>query len=123
MQIKSIEALHRKKAAGLARFYPPTPKILVGMATCGLAAGAQRIFDLLEPVVGRGNLRGKRRAFTRTLKTTGATGRPCQGITLTVGNRDDGVIERCMNMSDTFRHVLFNFFAHFRAWLNHYLIL
>ena len=47
MQIKSIEDLHREKAAGLARLYPPTPKILVGMATCGLAAGAQRIFDLL----------------------------------------------------------------------------
>ena len=48
MQIKSIEDLHREKAAGLARLYPPTPKILVGMATCGLAAGAQRLFDLLQ---------------------------------------------------------------------------
>ena len=48
MQIKSIEDLHREKAAGLARLYPSTPKILVGMATCGLAAGAQRIFDLLQ---------------------------------------------------------------------------
>ena len=48
MQIKSIEDLHREKAAGLARLYPSTPKILVGMATCGLAAGAQRIYDLLQ---------------------------------------------------------------------------
>ncbi len=48
MQIKSIEDLHREKAAGLARLYPPTTKILVGMATCGLAAGAQRIYDLLK---------------------------------------------------------------------------
>ena len=48
MQIKSIEDLQRTKEAGLARLYPPTPKILVGMATCGLAAGAQRLFDQLK---------------------------------------------------------------------------
>ena len=48
MQIKSIEDLHREKAAGLARLYPPITKILVGMATCGLAAERKRIFDLLK---------------------------------------------------------------------------
>ena len=48
MQIKNLEDLHREKQAGLARLYPPTPKILVGMATCGLAAGAQRLFDLFQ---------------------------------------------------------------------------
>ena len=48
MQITNIEDLQRAKEAGLARLYPPTAKILVGMATCGLAAGGQRIFDLLQ---------------------------------------------------------------------------
>jgi NADH:ubiquinone oxidoreductase subunit F (NADH-binding)/(2Fe-2S) ferredoxin/Pyruvate/2-oxoacid:ferredoxin oxidoreductase delta subunit len=48
MQIKSIDDLHTAKGAGLAQLYPDRPKILVGMATCGLAAGAQRVYDLLH---------------------------------------------------------------------------
>ena len=48
MQIKSIDDLQKAKGAGLAQLYPDKPKILVGMATCGLAAGAQRVYDLLQ---------------------------------------------------------------------------
>ncbi len=48
MQIKSINDLQKAKEAGLAQLYPEKPKILVGMATCGLAAGAQRVYDLLH---------------------------------------------------------------------------
>jgi NADH:ubiquinone oxidoreductase subunit F (NADH-binding)/(2Fe-2S) ferredoxin/Pyruvate/2-oxoacid:ferredoxin oxidoreductase delta subunit len=48
MQIKSIGDLQKAKGAGLAQLYPDKPKILVGMATCGLAAGAQRVYDLLQ---------------------------------------------------------------------------
>jgi len=48
MQIKNIDDLKKAKAVGLAQLYPDRPKILVGMATCGLAAGAQRVFDLLH---------------------------------------------------------------------------
>ena len=47
MQIKSIDDLQQAKGTGLAQLYPDKPKILVGMATCGLAAGAQRAYDLL----------------------------------------------------------------------------
>ncbi len=48
MQIKSIEDMQKAKELGLAQLYPDKPKILVGMATCGLAAGAQRVFDVLQ---------------------------------------------------------------------------
>jgi NADH:ubiquinone oxidoreductase subunit F (NADH-binding)/Pyruvate/2-oxoacid:ferredoxin oxidoreductase delta subunit/(2Fe-2S) ferredoxin len=48
MQIANLEDLQRTKEAGLNQLYPSRPKILVGLATCGLAAGAQRIFDLLQ---------------------------------------------------------------------------
>ncbi len=58
MQIKSIDDLQQTKAAGLARLYPPAPKILVGMATCGLAAGAQRTFDLLQKKAHAGHWEG-----------------------------------------------------------------
>ena len=48
MQIKNIDDLQKVKGLGLAQLYPDKPKILVGMATCGLAAGAQRVYDLLN---------------------------------------------------------------------------
>ena len=48
MEIKNIADLQKAKAAGLAQLYPNKPKILVGMATCGLAAGAQQVYDLLH---------------------------------------------------------------------------
>jgi NADH:ubiquinone oxidoreductase subunit F (NADH-binding)/Pyruvate/2-oxoacid:ferredoxin oxidoreductase delta subunit/(2Fe-2S) ferredoxin len=48
MQIRTFEDMQTAKGLGLARLYPDKPKILVGMATCGLAAGAQRVFDSLH---------------------------------------------------------------------------
>jgi NADH:ubiquinone oxidoreductase subunit F (NADH-binding)/(2Fe-2S) ferredoxin len=48
MQINTFEDLEKAKRLGLAQLYPDKPKILVGMATCGLAAGAQRVFDSLQ---------------------------------------------------------------------------
>ena len=60
------------------------------------------------------NLRSKRRALTRTAKTGTTRCCPSQSITLTIGNRHDGVIKRCVNMSNSFSHILFNFFAHSR---------
>jgi hypothetical protein len=48
MKITNLEDLQQVKDAGLASLYPPKPKILVGMATCGLAAGAQPVYDLLR---------------------------------------------------------------------------
>ncbi|MBI4796416.1 MAG: 4Fe-4S binding protein [Deltaproteobacteria bacterium] len=48
MQITSIDDLQKAKGVGLAQLYPDKPKILVGMATCGLAAGAQKVYDFLS---------------------------------------------------------------------------
>ena len=48
MQINTIDDLQKAKGEGLIQLYPDKPKILVGMATCGLAAGAQRVYDLLK---------------------------------------------------------------------------
>ncbi len=48
MQIKTLEDLQAAKSMGLSQLYPDKPKILVGLATCGLAAGAQRVFDTLH---------------------------------------------------------------------------
>ncbi len=49
MKINGLEDLNRIKEAGLAKLYPPEQtKILVGMATCGLAAGAVKVFDLFR---------------------------------------------------------------------------
>ncbi|MBU4234133.1 MAG: 4Fe-4S binding protein [Desulfobacterales bacterium] len=48
MQITSIDDLQKAKGTGLNQLYPDKPKILVGMATCGRAAGAQRVYDLLH---------------------------------------------------------------------------
>jgi len=47
MQIRTLEDMQTAKSLGLAQLYPDKPKILVGMATCGLAAGAQRVFNTL----------------------------------------------------------------------------
>jgi NADH:ubiquinone oxidoreductase subunit F (NADH-binding)/NAD-dependent dihydropyrimidine dehydrogenase PreA subunit/(2Fe-2S) ferredoxin len=48
MQISGIDDLQKAKGEGLVQLYPDKPKILVGMATCGLAAGAQKVYDLLN---------------------------------------------------------------------------
>ncbi|MEW6658420.1 MAG: NADH-ubiquinone oxidoreductase-F iron-sulfur binding region domain-containing protein [Thermodesulfobacteriota bacterium] len=48
MQITSFDDLQKAKGEGLVQLYPDKPKILVGMATCGLAAGAQKVYDLLN---------------------------------------------------------------------------
>ena len=48
MQIMGIDDLQKAKGAGLVQLFPDNPKILVGMATCGLAAGAQKVYDLLN---------------------------------------------------------------------------
>jgi NADH:ubiquinone oxidoreductase subunit F (NADH-binding)/(2Fe-2S) ferredoxin len=50
---KRLEDLGKK---GLESMYPGTIKIAVGMATCGLATGAQDVFDELEKSIARTGL-------------------------------------------------------------------
>lgn len=46
MKIRDLKDLEHTKSTGLAKLYPPDRvKILVGMATCGAAAGAGRVLD------------------------------------------------------------------------------
>ena len=49
-EIKSIEALNARKQAALDVMDPMrsgNARVLVGMATCGVAAGAQEVYDAL----------------------------------------------------------------------------
>jgi len=46
--IASADALQSWKEAGLRTISPEGPKVTVGMATCGLATGAQAVFDALS---------------------------------------------------------------------------
>ena len=56
MSTKSMNALEQLGEAGLQSMYPGKVKIAVGMATCGLATGAQDVFDQLEKSIAGTNL-------------------------------------------------------------------
>jgi NADP-reducing hydrogenase subunit HndC len=47
MKIKSLTQLMSVKEKGLARTYPKKLKIMVGMATCGISAGADQVYRTL----------------------------------------------------------------------------
>ncbi len=47
MKIKSLTQLMTVKEKGLARTYPKILKIMVGMATCGISAGADQVYQTL----------------------------------------------------------------------------
>jgi len=48
MKIRSLERLEDIKQQGLALTYPDKIKIMVGMATCGISAGADKVYDTLK---------------------------------------------------------------------------
>jgi NADH-quinone oxidoreductase subunit F/NADP-reducing hydrogenase subunit HndC len=56
LTICSEHDLKEAAALGLARLYPDQPKILVGTATCGLAAGASEVLEAVREVVTAENL-------------------------------------------------------------------
>jgi NADH:ubiquinone oxidoreductase subunit F (NADH-binding)/(2Fe-2S) ferredoxin len=51
MKIRTIAELEKAKAKGRALFIPPKVKISVGMGSCGIAAGADRVFETLNKEV------------------------------------------------------------------------
>ena len=53
--------------------------------------------------------------FARTFKSCPSRSCPCQSIALTVSNRNNRIIKRCVNMSNAFSDVLFYFFANLRC--------
>lgn len=48
MKIKNLEDLEKVKENGLRSLFPTKPKFRVGMATCGLGAGAMATFDAIN---------------------------------------------------------------------------
>jgi NADH-quinone oxidoreductase subunit F len=48
MKILTVEDLEAVRKRGLARTYPEKTKIFVGMATCGLSAGAEKVYQALQ---------------------------------------------------------------------------
>ncbi|MCD6553147.1 MAG: NADH-quinone oxidoreductase subunit NuoF [Chloroflexi bacterium] len=53
MRILTLRDLEMAGARGTAALYPSQTKIMVGMATCGLASGAQEVYDALLNEVSR----------------------------------------------------------------------
>ena len=47
MRITTLEDLAKARERGTRSLYPSKTKVMVGMATCGLAAGAQEVYDTL----------------------------------------------------------------------------
>lgn len=54
MRIASAHDLEALGLMGRASLSPPGPLVSVGMATCGLSAGAGEVFEALEPMAGGG---------------------------------------------------------------------
>jgi (2Fe-2S) ferredoxin len=55
MKIKTIDDLSILKQTGLDSLYPEKIKITVGMATCGIATGAKKVYDaLLQEISEKG---------------------------------------------------------------------
>ena len=48
MRIKTLDDLQAVKAEGVKLTYPEKIKIMVGMATCGISAGADKVYQTLE---------------------------------------------------------------------------
>lgn len=52
-KISSLEDLNKVKEEGLKRLYPEKTKIMVGMATCGLATGAGKVYAALAEQIAK----------------------------------------------------------------------
>lgn len=48
MKIKNIEDLHEIREKGLKKLLPDVPRVAVGLATCGIAAGGDEIYKKLK---------------------------------------------------------------------------
>ena len=56
MKIKNLSDLEQVKNQGLRLIYPDKLKISVGMATCGIATGAQEVYDELKLQIEKNKL-------------------------------------------------------------------
>jgi len=56
MKITSAAALGAAREAGLQKLQPGKPRIAVGLATCGIAVGGNRVYERLREIIGRDGL-------------------------------------------------------------------
>lgn len=56
MRIQSLQDLNALKQRGLALTYPEKTKIFVGLATCGISAGAEKVFQTLREEINNAGL-------------------------------------------------------------------
>ncbi len=68
--INTRDALNKAAKRGLTRLMPAKTKILVGMATSGIASGAQEVYDALEKEIAK-------RGLDFILSKTGSMGMDC----------------------------------------------
>src|SRR5205823_5756203 len=99
-----VQRAHRRFAAGPRTFDPH-----LQVAYAAFDGGAPRAFG--------GDLRGERRRLARALEAGAAGGRPRQRVPLAIGDRDDRVVERRVDVRDAFRDILLDLLAHPRAGL------
>src|SRR6476469_807926 len=84
-------------------------------------------FQRLDAVVHRGttgllggDLRSERGRLARTAETRAARGRPRERVALAVGDRDDGVVERSVDVRDAVGDDALDLLLDFRScWLGH----
>src|SRR5690606_9121470 len=73
------------------------------------------IFHGLATSLLGSNLCCERRGLARALETGATSRRPRQGVALAVGNGDDSVVERCVDVRDAVRYALFDLLASARG--------
>ena len=56
MKIKSVTDLVAKKKVGLQKILPGKPRIAVGLATCGIAVGGDRVYERLKEIIDKDRL-------------------------------------------------------------------
>ena len=60
-RIQDIGAFSAVREAGLAKLTPPTPRIAVGMGTCGRGNGAEGVYHAFAEAIDRALLPGAAR--------------------------------------------------------------
>lgn len=69
-KIKTLVDLKKAEAKGLKSLFPDKTKVIVGLATSGIAAGAQEVYDTLATEI-------KKQKLNIVLKKTGSMGMDC----------------------------------------------
>jgi NADH:ubiquinone oxidoreductase subunit F (NADH-binding) len=77
MKVKSRADLEKVRRKGLSSLLPEVPRVTVGMASCGLASGAQEVYDALTR-------EGQTQGVNLLIKRVGCAGECCEEPTVEV---------------------------------------